>query len=129
MILPSATTTAPTIGFGAVCPHPSRASASARRMYSASDPADGEEVLTSPSLPGETDAERPVNLRASGATAGERVVRVHCPAADRANLADEFEHRQVEREIEKVVRSSKRLLGRGCRDRCSASHREAGNRR
>src|SRR5262249_15272635 len=97
-----ATTTAPTIGFGAVFPQPRSASASARRIWIASSARVVSPALTS--LVGEPRADGAVPPWIDDAAAGERVERVRIPAGrDLADLEHEPEERHVEPEIAEDV--------------------------
>ena len=105
---PPATTTAPTIGFGAVCPHPSSASASARCMYCRSSPRRLRRDRAAGSFTRYQPKRSPTEPYSR-----ESIVRVRprtcCTSSDRAaghlaDFADELEQRQIEREIGEHVR-------------------------
>src|ERR1051325_8131867 len=99
------------MGFGAVCPHPRRARARARRMKTESTSANDAAALISfvPRLPAQPKTERAVDLRPIGGAAGERVERVHRAARRLAAFYHDLEQRQVERQVEEHVRARQLL--------------------
>src|SRR5438128_941505 len=84
-------TTAPTIGLGAVCPHPFAAFASARRIHARSRAAGDSPVMRSEA---DANADRAVGPRGIRCLV-ERVVRVDFAAADHADLAHDLEQEKV----------------------------------
>src|SRR5262245_18216519 len=99
--MPSRTTTVPTIGFGAVRPHPRSANASARRMNA---PSPGAASGSLDMLEGDAEAHRAVGARLVGASRLELVERIDRAASHLPQLADDLEHGEVRREIDEVVR-------------------------
>src|SRR5512132_4214653 len=99
---PSRTTTAPTIGFGAVCPQPSCARASARRMYCASRA----------SLESESSSDRSVDSGIGCLLATEGVESVNGATGYLSNFAGELEKQKVHRHIREDVGAGKVLRDR-----------------
>src|SRR6185437_8669164 len=118
-ISPSRTTTAPTMGFGAVCPHPRSASASARRMNCSSHAS----VTRSDS---ESNAKGAVSLSRAGSGAGKRVVRRNVHRVRTSNLTDELDDRKVERCVDEV-RGAGELLLHGDGAKCFGRSPDARN--
>src|SRR4051812_29666890 len=96
------------MGFGAVCPHPSWARASARRMKTESSSVESAAGLVM-RLPAQTETERAVDLRPVGAIGADGIEGVHRAAAHLAAFRDDLEERKVEREIGEHVRAGEAL--------------------
>src|SRR5690348_7041451 len=92
------TMTAPTIGFGAVCPQPRRANDNARRMYARSR-SRAERSSIAVRSESKAESERPIPPRLIGHWI-ERVVGGHTPTPDVSRLAHDLEERHVQREIQ-----------------------------
>src|SRR4051812_30320594 len=94
------------MGFGAVCPQPSLARASARRMWTASfSVASAAALVIDVALEAQPETEGTVELRAIRARPLERVVGVDLSAARLTALEHDLEERQVQRQVRERVRA------------------------